>query len=326
MVLAFALCSSSVFGAPQTFTIAESGGDYSNLETAINAKEGDYTGNAGGSITFRIEGVWTSTDTTGITVHNYTLGASSGMLIQTVGDARHDGKWDNSAYICYDLNTYAQTGTNGYIIIDGIQIEIRNTARMYTYSAYTDVTNCIFRQTSADNVNAHCLLQRGGGKIINCIFYKTGGAGTGGGFNLRAGGYSYNNTVHGFLGGTGVISGTGGGVYKNTISYNNQTDFSAGAINTSTNNLSKDGTAPPYNVYYTTKTISFVNAAAGDFHLAATDTDAIDNGADLSSIFTTDIDGVTRTGTWDIGADEYVSAEPPAALVPFLQPVMIWEN
>jgi hypothetical protein len=37
----------------------------------------------------------------------------------------------------------------------------------------------------------------------------------------------------------------------------------------------------------------------------ANDTSAIDKGTSLSTYFTTDKDGKTRTGTWDIGAYEY---------------------
>jgi hypothetical protein len=99
---------------------------------------------------------------------------------------------------------------------------------------------------------------------------------------------------------------------KNNISYNNGTDYSGSWKTTSTNNLSKDATAPALNTYYRNKTLTFTNVTAGseDFHLISTDTDAIDNGADLSGTFTTDIDGTTRSGTWDIGADEYVSSAP----------------
>jgi len=57
---------------------------------------------------------------------------------------------------------------------------------------------------------------------------------------------------------------------------------------------------------------TFVNEAGDDFHLDSTDTAARGSGKNLSGIFTTDIDGDTRSA-WDIGADEYVSAEPPAA-------------
>ncbi|TET38383.1 MAG: right-handed parallel beta-helix repeat-containing protein [Planctomycetota bacterium] len=51
----------------------------------------------------------------------------------------------------------------------------------------------------------------------------------------------------------------------------------------------------------------FVNPGT-DFHLKVAV--CIDAGTDLSGIFTDDIDGQTRTGTWDVGADEY--SVPPA--------------
>jgi hypothetical protein len=53
---------------------------------------------------------------------------------------------------------------------------------------------------------------------------------------------------------------------------------------------------------------AFVDAATGDFHLSPADTVAADRGADLSAdlslAFTTDLDGDSREGSWDIGADE----------------------
>ena len=56
-------------------------------------------------------------------------------------------------------------------------------------------------------------------------------------------------------------------------------------------------------------TVRFVDAGAGDLHLAASDTTAIGNGgdlaADLALSFTTDIDGDLRGSTWDIGADQH---------------------
>ena len=44
-----------------------------------------------------------------------------------------------------------------------------------------------------------------------------------------------------------------------------------------------------------------------DFNLQSGDTVGKDRGVDLSSYFTTDKDGTTRSGTWDIGAYEYGS-------------------
>lgn len=61
-----------------------------------------------------------------------------------------------------------------------------------------------------------------------------------------------------------------------------------------------------------TNATSGVTFEADGYHLASTDTGAIDDGTDLSAdgtfAFTDDIDGDTRSGSWDIGADEYVSA------------------
>lgn len=57
----------------------------------------------------------------------------------------------------------------------------------------------------------------------------------------------------------------------------------------------------------------FDDAANGDYHIGV-DSDAKDAGTDLSGdgnlAFSDDIDGDIRSGTWDIGADEYVSAPP----------------
>ena len=89
------------------------------------------------------------------------------------------------------------------------------------------------------------------------------------------------------------------------------TTYTAG----STNNCSSvSGDAPGSNAV--TGTATFVDAANGDWHLAATDTVAKGAGANLYSSFTTDIDGQTRpaSGAWCIGCDEYVSGGSPLAI------------
>ena len=52
------------------------------------------------------------------------------------------------------------------------------------------------------------------------------------------------------------------------------------------------------------------NDAPSDLTLSASDTIARDRGQDLSAYFTTDKDGNTRSGTWDIGAYEYSEETP----------------
>jgi hypothetical protein len=70
------------------------------------------------------------------------------------------------------------------------------------------------------------------------------------------------------------------------------------------------GSAGLQNIAANTTNFTNVTAGSEDFHLPAGSA-LIDVGTDTSGDaaplnFTDDIDGVTRTGTWDIGADEYV--------------------
>lgn len=95
-------------------------------------------------------------------------------------------------------------------------------------------------------------------------------------------------------------------VMKNNICYSNTTaDFSIGPTMTTAGNLSSDTSSPQSGLR--SKSLTFVDLAGKDYHLISTDTAAIDVGDDLSASFTDDFDGVTRSGTWDAGADEYVS-------------------
>lgn len=76
-------------------------------------------------------------------------------------------------------------------------------------------------------------------------------------------------------------------------------------------NAEDDGNGAPGANSRSSQTFTFVNAASDDFHLASTDTGAKDFGvADPDSGgFSDDIDGQTRSGSWDIGFDEY--QDPP---------------
>ena len=110
-------------------------------------------------------------------------------------------------------------------------------------------------------------------------------------------------------------------VAKNNLAYGNVYNYrpdprfvpARSAVGTfdasSTNNLSgpTQTDAPGSNPRNAT-TVTFVNAAGDDFHLAATDTGARGQGADLSAdaglSFAVDVDGGPRRAPWEIGADE----------------------
>jgi hypothetical protein len=151
------------------------------------------------------------------------------------------------------------------------------------------------------------------GYVINCIshnneqhgFIKTGTGGTGRFYNCT----SYGNAGIGFK----QFSGTA--IRTNCISQGD----SAATEGTWTSNSCKDGLNP-----------TFVNVAGDDFHLASGDTIAKDAGeslsADPSFAFDDDINdgimgggkaGETRSGTWDVGFDEYVAPpSPPSGFIP----------
>ena len=117
--------------------------------------------------------------------------------------------------------------------------------------------------------------------------------------------YAYNNTAYNC--GTGFSRNTGTLIAKNNIAQNTAYKGFNGTFNaSSTNNISSDATAPGSNAQ-NSKTITFANAAANDFHLSLTDTAALGKGVNLSAdsnfAFKTDIDGDTRGAIWSIGAD-----------------------
>ncbi|MFQ5566191.1 MAG: DUF4347 domain-containing protein, partial [Paracoccaceae bacterium] len=128
-----------------------------------------------------------------------------------------------------------------------------------------------------------------------------------------------NNTIYrcndaGFGEETG-INGSGTNVtLRNNIAHSNVGgDYKIAGIDAaSSNNLASDTTGITHSPAgggqdsVPLASMNFVSTTAGseDLHITAGSA-AIDAGADLSGIFTDDIDAQTRTPLWDIGADEF---------------------
>lgn len=160
------------------------------------------------------------------------------------------------------------------------------------------------------------------GTFVNNIVYGFTGTGLigmalyGSGYNDGEIIIAYNNTIHGSP--TGLATHGGGAsdaeYIKNNIVQSCSTacyalNSAAGhATDTTATNLSEDTSSP--NNTWDSLAVTFVSETGGseDLHLGGGDTAAKDQGTDLSGdaqyAFSTDIDGATRTGTWDIGADE----------------------
>lgn len=170
--------------------------------------------------------------------------------------------------------------------------------------------------------------------VDSCIIAGDSAGGTGSGISCdTTTGRFWNNFISGFDGVSGAI-GILTAVAGNTISaYNNTIDDCrigiartngtlrpknnivqnctsvdySGTLTDSETNISSDTTSP--NAALRSISLTFVDAANGDYHLAAGDTDAIGAGTDLHAdanlAFNYDIDGDTRPdGAWDIGADQ----------------------
>lgn len=301
-------------------TVKPSGGDYTSLEACMNANEQNLI-TADKYFDVEIDGNWSSAeDTTPVIIHNYDTDATRYINIYTTAAARHAGEWDDTKYTLVRTtsgehqNTITDSAQSTRIT--GLQIKLvkggewqsgyayaqsfgakssyhtldRNLIYVITntYTGYTLVGLGFYCSTSSEI------------KVQNCGFYSDdNGANMSRAVRIddsagSATGYFYNNTFVGWT--VGMYRGSEDVTHyvKNCGFYNVTTKFT-GSWSETTNST----TTPTF-------------ASGKTFHLASGDTTWKDQGTDLSSdsgrINTLDIDGESRSGSWDIGADEYVAA------------------
>ncbi len=235
---------------------------------------------------------------------------------------RHQGKWadtsyrlevsTNAAIIIFDKNT----------MIDGLQIYGIDNTGITTQSigennAQMHIKNNIIKHSgNAANkygiiLNYEASMGFGFGYVANNIVYDFN-VSNGQGISSGSGGwygYFYNNTVinsnYCFTNGGGTV------IVKNNIAQNCVDGYRLIVSASSTNNISDLASDAPGTNPKDSTVVSFADAANGDYHLAASSS-ARNVGADLSAdtnfAFSSDIDGHTRSGAWDIGADEGATA------------------
>lgn len=298
-----------------TKTVAFAGGDYTTLAAAI-------TGELAGKDFVALNRI--------VILDVYDIGAPEGAVIvsggttdathylQIQGHDNHLGVWNAGYYriavgsaaaglsiqqaytrvVGLQVQQSGQGAYGGYGIeignYTGIRIERCIVKHLYTGSGTQGYAAGIYASTIYAPV------------IANNILY-----GTGRGYGVVLSAYVaalYSNTVYnfdvGFYGGGGSDS-----IARNDIAATCATaGFQGGWGGTSSNNATSDGSAP--GTSNRTGTPTFVSTTSGseDLHLDASDTVATGYGVDLSAdalfAFSNDIDDETRSGTWDIGADE----------------------
>jgi hypothetical protein len=278
-------------------------------------------------------------DTTlGVVVSGWTTDADNYLKIYTpnslqeVGiSQRHSGVWNDNKYklVVSDefpegppltINTASDTDSVN-VWLDGLQImnasvSGSNGLTAHNVSGETKVSNCLIKNDPAGSstygLEIDNLTHDGTYKLWNNIIYGFFDGGiwlretTGSGNSL----YAYNNTVVGIGSGNCFKSSITDGSFtaKNNIAQGCTDGYSGTFDSSSKNNLSDlDADAPGTNGVNST-TLTFSDASGENYHLDSSDTDAIGEGVDLSSDtylpFSTDIDNETRSGNWDIGADE----------------------
>lgn len=251
----------------------------------------------------QIGGSWTSADTAVVTIDGWTTDATHYIRIFTAPEARHGGKWDENKYrmratggafvrSIYNIEDY--TRIEG-LQIDAASIDVGILSYNFAYVGYNIVksgNHGVYGSVVSYNNIVYDSASR-------CFWISSGSS------SARY----YNNTAYN-CGVAGFDVNSGAATVKNNIAYNSADNY-AGSFNAaSRNNLSGPSqTDAPGSNARNGATVTFADAANGDFRLAFSDAGALNYGADLSAdadyAFNMDTQGHLRTGMWDIGAHEY---------------------
>lgn len=253
-------------------------------------------------------------------------------LTVTVAEGhRHDGKYNTSKYrleITNPSSGLIYNNIGAHVTLEWLQGQVTvSTSAGTNYSVFRLRTaNNNVSNGAPDHYFKQCIAKVviSGGATDNCIGFNDSNGGVDG--TVRR----INCIAHGGYAGFGSDADTDAPVenynctaYGNEFNYldvqkcvnclsANATGGAGGFLSTGStghsNNAADDTSASGTNAR-DNQTFTFANAAGGDFHLQASDTGAKDFGlADpLSGVYSIDIDGQTRSGSWDIGADEVVS-------------------
>jgi hypothetical protein len=312
-------------------------GAYTTLANAESDIQTDYANFVSSDVQVDVDCAGTAADG-GLTIDGMTMDATRYLRIFTTQANRHDGKWNTSKFRVSSSGTTIIVHDQ-YVRLDGLQIESTGTGSGWYASIYNSansgglslhVTNSILRGAACNTGGGgECWLVYFKPNVSNTRIYFANNIGYAptsnfkrlfgleGSDNCCSGLLiaAYNNTGYGGdYGFSFNANGTSDALYlKNNVIQSTATaDYTISdtfSTYTNSNNMSEDTSSP--NNTYDSLTCSYVNTtfATADYHLQSGDTNCQDDGADLSGdaqyAFSTDIDGATRTGTWDIGADEY---------------------
>jgi len=265
---------------------------------------------------------WRGEDTTPVTFGtNWVTSATYYLKIVVDQADRHPGYW-SASHPRLDVTTGpAILCTNvDYLRLEGLQVNGDSAQLIYSAADTGElhVSHCIGQGHATAFQNAFDFRSAGVTYYIyrNIIYNQTGAESVGIYTTSGTAHYIYNNTIKDCSRGIRNNNATQEYVKGNIVDC---TDAFVGTFtdndtfnnyNHSSQNLDEVvlGTNGSFNASFT-----YANEAGDDFHLDSADTGAIDKGVNLGTPYDVDIDGQSVTGTWDAGADEYISG---ATIIP----------
>lgn len=291
---------------------------YSSLEAAITYLQG-YNGGALDD-DFVIECTGATADSTPVVIENITTTTTYNLTIKQAATDEHGGTWNTNYYrVVMTTNDYAIIIESLHVNIDGLQVEVQDDKSCIRIASVPSssgneglyyFTNNIIRSTSlSNNYDKGIAIDDTYLTVyaINNIIYGFDNFSSDAAISTESKDYNtlyaYNNIFYDCN--RGILAGTE--TNTNVYAVNNavidaSTDFD-GTYTTLDYNAGDDGSGTNA-VTPTDWDAVFNDYANYDFTLIA-NSDLIDAGYDLSATFSTDINGDTRSGTWEIGVYNY---------------------
>ena len=307
-------------------TVKPSGGDY----TTLRAWEAGRQGNLPSDGNIEIADCYSLEDVLTVYIVGWTTDADNYPVIRGAGSDKtssNTGKWSTERYrmVLPSADSAKLEIEEAYVRIDGIQMEVTfdsiTTAyvtRLWGEADYVLISNSIFKVILSGTNSDLWGIYAGADdvKIWNCVFYDfINSTDSVAGINIKTAiGYVYNCTFHNCF--EGIKSDVNKCIAVNNLFVGCTSPCGGDTFLAGTDYNATDGATIDYTVTGSGNThdqvdqeVTFVNEGGDDFHLASNDVGAMDLGKSDpgSGLFSDDIDGVVRTGAWDIGADEYVA-------------------
>lgn len=263
-------------------------------------------------------------DTTAVSIGSITTDTTNTLTITVNAGSRHAGVYDTSKYRLEVSNNfvYALNVAISNVIVQGLQIKqtggtdalggINAGGGLSTTNILIDsVIVADTGDTSAEGIKAYStgtVTIRNSivyGATHECILSDFATTTVQNSTLVGCGTYGLRKTANGTLTATNVYAGG-----------NTTADFNGTITMTTCASSDSTGTAGLRTIAVATGSGAFFTNVTGgsqDFHIGSSSA-LKDVGTSLAGSFTTDVDGATRTGTWDIGADENTGGGAPAAI------------